>query len=346
MRIGNPLPTNLPQESRKAAKIFKGFVGTSNGLDGLIPTQVLRSAHGFAIFTVVKAGFLMSVRAGTGIVIARLSSGEWSAPSAIGTGGMGFGGQAGAEVTEFILVLNSKAAIRQFMSAGSITLGGNMSVALGPIGRNAEGSGALNTKGKLAAMYSYSKTKGAFAGISIEGSAIFERQDCNVKAYGSNVTSTALLSGQIDQPDFAMDLIQTLTSKAGGMTEYVDRNPRSSSDEFDRDFSHDPESNASWRESGRDSVTRNFESPPPSRGTYEFGDSNPFATAGKREEKSNMLKKRKAMAVYDFKPTEEGDLGFQKGDMIKIESKIDDDWWTGSIGMRKGIFPRNRVEPL
>lgn len=137
----------------------------------------------------------MSVRAGTGLVIARLPSGDWSAPSAIGTGGMGFGGQAGAEVTEFILVLNSRAAIRQFMSAGSITLGGNMSVALGPIGRNAEGSGSLNSKGKLAAMYSYSKTKGVFAGISVEGSAIVERQDCNVKVglFHSPLTLTTIL---------------------------------------------------------------------------------------------------------------------------------------------------------
>lgn len=57
-------------------------------------------------------------------------------------------------MTEFIVVLNSKAAVRQFMSAGSVSLGGNMSVAVGPLGRNAEGTGALNSKGQVAAMYS------------------------------------------------------------------------------------------------------------------------------------------------------------------------------------------------
>ncbi|PLW18410.1 hypothetical protein PCANC_08860 [Puccinia coronata f. sp. avenae] len=239
MRIGNPLPTSLPLECSKAARTFKSFVSPTDGIDGLIPSHVLRSAHGFAVFTVAKAGFLMSVRAGTGVVVARLSDGRWSPPSAIGTGGMGFGGQVGAEVAEFIIVLNSKSALTQFMSAGSITLGGNASLALGPIGRNAEGSGALNSKGKLAAMYSYSKTKGAFAGISVEGSAIFERQDCNVKAYGRGATATKILSGHIDIPLWAEDLLDILAARAGSYTEYIDQrspleSPRNTSFDNDR----------------------------------------------------------------------------------------------------------------
>lgn len=63
----------------------------------------MERAKGFAIFTVVKAGFLVSARAGSGIVIARLPDGTWSAPTAIGTAGVGFGGQAGAEVTDFLI---------------------------------------------------------------------------------------------------------------------------------------------------------------------------------------------------------------------------------------------------
>lgn len=67
-----------------------------------------------------------------------------------------------------------------------------MSIAMGPVGRNAEGSGALNTKGKVAAMYSYSKTKGLFGGVSVEGSVIVERSDANGKAYGTKVTAKQL----------------------------------------------------------------------------------------------------------------------------------------------------------
>ncbi|THH29706.1 hypothetical protein EUX98_g4485 [Antrodiella citrinella] len=216
MKLNTPLPQPLPKECQKASKIFRSFVdGANNGLDGIIPRSVLEGARGFAIFTVFKAGFLFSARAGSGVVIARLDDGTWSAPSAIGTAGVGFGGQAGAEMTDFLVVLNSRAAVRSFMSAGSITLGGNLSIAVGPLGRNGEATGSLNTGGKLAAMYSYSKTRGLFGGISLEGSVIMERQDANAIAYRSDVTARMLLSGSVDIPEWAGTLTQTLEDCTG-----------------------------------------------------------------------------------------------------------------------------------
>jgi lipid-binding SYLF domain-containing protein len=103
----------------------------NNGLDGVVPRSILERARGFAIFSVVKAGFIVSARAGSGVVIARLNDGcaspqhlrrehvadlhaAWSAPSAIGTAGMGVGTQAGAEVTDFLIVLNTRAALVSF----------------------------------------------------------------------------------------------------------------------------------------------------------------------------------------------------------------------------------------
>ncbi|KAH7875623.1 uncharacterized protein C8R40DRAFT_181664 [Lentinula edodes] len=197
MKLNSPLPQPLPKECAKAAKIFKSFVDSgNNGLDGVIPRHVLENAKGFAIFSVFKAGFLFSARAGSGIVIAKLPDGTWSAPSAIGTAGLGVGGQLGAEMTDFLVVLNSRSSIRSFMAAGSLTLGGNASIAVGPLGRNGEASGSLNSSGKVAAMYSYSKTRGLFGGISVEGSVIVERQDANIQAYeNDSVTAKLLLSG-------------------------------------------------------------------------------------------------------------------------------------------------------
>ncbi|KAJ7169511.1 hypothetical protein C8R46DRAFT_1089026 [Mycena filopes] len=216
MKLNSPLPQPLPKECIKAAKIFKSFVDTSNnGLDGVIPREVLENARGFAIFTIFKAGFLFSARAGTGIVIAKLADGTWSSPSAIGTAGLGVGGQLGAEMTDFLIVLNSRAAVKSFMASGSLTLGGNMSLAIGPLGRNGEAIGALNTSGKMAAMYSYSKTRGLFGGLSIEGSVIVERQDANVQAYGSKVTSKLLLGGAVPPPPWASALIKTLDACTG-----------------------------------------------------------------------------------------------------------------------------------
>lgn len=101
------------------------------------------------------------------------------------------------------------------MSAGSLTLGGNLSVAIGPLGRNGEASGALNTSGKVAAMYSYSKTRGLFGGVSIEGSVIVERQDANAQAYNADVTVKQLLSGAIPPPEWASPLIKTLEACTG-----------------------------------------------------------------------------------------------------------------------------------
>ncbi|KAI0075986.1 DUF500-domain-containing protein [Panus rudis PR-1116 ss-1] len=216
MKFNTPLPQPLPKECIKAAKIFKSFVDSgNNGLDGVIPRNILENAKGFAIFTIFKAGFLFSARAGSGVVIAKLEDGTWSAPSAIGTAGLGVGGQAGAEMTDFLVVLNSRSAVRQFMAAGSLTLGGNLSIAVGPLGRNGEAIGALNSSGKVAAMYSYSKTRGLFGGVSVEGSVIVERQDANAQAYHSDVTAKMLLSGAVPPPEWAMPLIKTLEACTG-----------------------------------------------------------------------------------------------------------------------------------
>ncbi|KAJ3549286.1 hypothetical protein NMY22_g938 [Coprinellus aureogranulatus] len=215
-KLSNPLPQPLAKECAKAAKIFKSFVDSgNNGLDGVIPRSILEQAKGFAIFTIVKAGFIFSARAGSGVVIAKLDDGTWSAPSAIGTAGLGFGGQAGAEMTDFLVVLNSRSAVRSFMAAGSLTFGGNMSIAIGPLGRNGEASGAVNTNGRVAAMYSYSKTRGLFGGVSLEGSVIVERQDANALAYDSPVTARMLLGGMVDPPEWAKPLIKTLEMCTG-----------------------------------------------------------------------------------------------------------------------------------
>jgi lipid-binding SYLF domain-containing protein len=83
----------------------------------------------------------------------------WSAPSAIGTAGVGAGGQIGVEVTDFVIILNTKDAVKAF-STGNVTLGGALSVAAGPMGRTGEVAGTVNN---FAAVYSYSKSKGMHA---------------------------------------------------------------------------------------------------------------------------------------------------------------------------------------
>ncbi len=133
--MGNPIPVNLEQECRKATKILNDFVDPVNGLDKIVPVSVLSKARGFAIFSVFRIGFLLSARAGSGVVVAKTDEGRWSAPAAIGIGGLGGGFNAGAEVTDFLIVLNSKSAVRSFMATGSLQLGGNLSVAVWTAGK-------------------------------------------------------------------------------------------------------------------------------------------------------------------------------------------------------------------
>ncbi|KAG1749643.1 uncharacterized protein EDB91DRAFT_1108833 [Suillus paluster] len=232
MKFNTPLPQTLPKECTKAAKIFSSFVDNkNNGLDGVIPWSVLENAKGFALFTVFKAGFVFSARAGTGIVIAKLDDGSWSAPSAIGSAGLGVGGQLGAEMTDFLIVLNSISAVKSFMSAGSLTLGGNVSIAMGPLGRNGEAIGSVSSSGKVAAMYSYSKTRGLFGGVSIEGSVIMERQDANLLAYKQDVTAKMLLTGAVPCPEWASPLVKTLEACTGlpGTRKWIDDRAREQS---------------------------------------------------------------------------------------------------------------------
>nr|CAG8581117.1 14395_t:CDS:10 [Entrophospora candida] len=229
--VNSPLPTDLAGECKKASKILNSFIDpvAAKGPDKVIPPNILQRAKGFAIFTVIKAGFLFSGRCGSGLVVARLENGSWSAPSAINIGGMGVGGQIGAELTDFVIVLNSKDAVKSFMNGGNVTLGGNLSgtyFAAGPVGRTAEGASSVSL-GNVAAIFSYSKTKGLFAGVSIEGSIIVERKDTNSKFYHSKVSAKELLSGKIPPPPQADILYRALNAKASrsnsyGETQYND----------------------------------------------------------------------------------------------------------------------------
>jgi lipid-binding SYLF domain-containing protein len=169
-----------------------------------IPPAVMRAAKGLAILTVTKAGFIGSGRGGSGVVVARTGNG-WSGPSAIGTGGLGVGFQAGVEISELVIVLNTPAAVEAFAKEGNVTLGGALGVAAGPVGRSAEGGVALQ-----AAMYSYSRTQGLFAGISLEGTVIGTRDEVNAAYYGKPVEARDILAGKVRPPASAQSLLAVL----------------------------------------------------------------------------------------------------------------------------------------
>jgi lipid-binding SYLF domain-containing protein len=170
-----------------------------------IPDRVLRNAKGLAILTVTKAGFIGSARGGSGIVVARTEKG-WSGPSAIGTGGIGVGFQAGVEITEFVIVLNTQDAVNAFSKGGNVTLGANLSAAVGPVGRTAEANVALQ-----AAMYTYTISQGLFAGVWLECTVIATRDEANAEYYGKPVAAKDILAGKVKPPAAEQKLLQVLS---------------------------------------------------------------------------------------------------------------------------------------
>ncbi|KAK6204788.1 uncharacterized protein RJT21DRAFT_137234 [Scheffersomyces amazonensis] len=235
MGINNPIPRSLKSESKKAAKVLASFIKPNQiaGADQIIPPRILKNAKGLAIITVLKAGFLFSGRAGSGVIVARLPDGSWSPPSAIVTAGAGVGGQIGAELTDFVFILNTKAAVDSFAQLGSVTLGTNISVAAGPLGRNAEAAGTASLK-SASAVFAYSKTKGLFAGVSLEGSAIVERREANRKFYGNNCKARNILAGQVEAPPACDTLMRVLESRV-----FNNRLPYEDDGDYDDDYYDD-----------------------------------------------------------------------------------------------------------
>jgi lipid-binding SYLF domain-containing protein len=182
----------------RSAQILRNFRAMP---ERQIPRSILRRARGLAVLSVLKAGFIFSGKGGDGIVVARTNSNHWSGPSFVGTGGAGWGLQIGAQVTEFVFVLNNRAAVRAFSRDGNVTLGADVSAAAGPVGRAVEASVA-----PTAAVYTYSRSRGLFAGVSLEGAVIATRKAANARYYGRPVRPADVLSGSVPPPPGANGL--------------------------------------------------------------------------------------------------------------------------------------------
>lgn len=185
----------------QATEIIKRF---KNLPEREIPQEILRDARGLAILTVVKGGFVWTAKIGSGVVVTRTAHG-WSGPSFIRTAGAGFGAQIGGEVTELVLVLNTPEAVKAFSGDGNVTLGGNLSVAAGPLGRSASASVT-----RKAAVYSYSRSQGLYAGASLEGTVISTHKKSNTRYYHREVSSQRILAGLIEPPAGAARLLSKL----------------------------------------------------------------------------------------------------------------------------------------
>ena len=157
-----------------------------------IPRQVFHDAKGLVVMWVIKAGFLIAGEGGDGLVVIRQGK-KWSHPSAISAAGAGVGFQAGGSSQDYVLLLNTEEAVRQFSQKGNYTSSAEVEGTAGPTGRElSAGVATVN-----APVYTYSFTKGLFGGVSLSGLGYGSADDTNENFYGQRLTPKEILDGKV-----------------------------------------------------------------------------------------------------------------------------------------------------
>ncbi len=147
-----------------------------------IPPALLNNAGGIAIIPgVIKAGFIVGGRYGTGILLLHDKDGGWSNPVFITLAGGSIGWQLGVESIDIILVFKSSRSVEGILK-GKFTLGADASVAAGPVGRQASAATDVQLKSEI---YSYSRSRGLFAGLALEGASMQVDDESNESFYGN-----------------------------------------------------------------------------------------------------------------------------------------------------------------
>jgi lipid-binding SYLF domain-containing protein len=175
------------EQSQKSAQVMREIMGAPDA----IPQKTLDGAKCVAVFPeVIKAAFVVGGRGGRGVASCRTSTG-WSAPAYFNLGGGSFGFQIGVESTDLVMLFMTDDGMNSLL-ASKFELGGDASVAAGPVGRQAGASTDLKLEAQI---LSYSRSKGAFAGIALKGAVIQQAKDDMRDVYGPDTTAKEVLSG-------------------------------------------------------------------------------------------------------------------------------------------------------
>jgi lipid-binding SYLF domain-containing protein len=171
-----------------------------------IPLDIAAKATCVAVIPGVKKGaFVVGGQYGQGLLTCRTAHG-WSAPVFIQIAGASFGFQAGGQSTDVVLVATNHDGFQHLLQ-DKVKLGGDVSVAAGPVGRD---STASTTALANAALLSYSRSKGIFAGIDLSGDVVNQNQDDTRKYYGKDLTYESILSGKVPTPMSAQHFVRTV----------------------------------------------------------------------------------------------------------------------------------------
>jgi lipid-binding SYLF domain-containing protein len=168
-------------EAKRVADATVVFNEIMDAGDSAIPSAILDKAEGIAVFpTTIKAGLVVGGQRGRGILSVRGESGTWSAPAFLTLTGGSVGLQIGAQATDLVLVIMNRRGLENLVR-NQFKVGADASVAAGPVGRDAQASTDIQMRAQI---LSYSRARGVFAGVTINGSTIRQDKDANRRFYG------------------------------------------------------------------------------------------------------------------------------------------------------------------
>jgi SH3 domain-containing YSC84-like protein 1 len=193
---------------QRSAEVFNEIMSTP---DKGIPSDLLNKAQCVVIIPGMKKGaFIVGGEFGKGFAECR-NNGSWTGPAAVKLTGGSFGFQIGGSSTDLVLLVMNQHGMTRLMG-DKFTLGADASAAAGPVGRTA----AAETDASMTAeILSWSRTKGAFAGVSLNGAAMQQDESENRKLYGRDVTNREIISGSVPAPTAASGLTAALNSYPG-----------------------------------------------------------------------------------------------------------------------------------
>ncbi len=178
--------------------------------DSGIPQEILSKAECVAVVpSMLKGGFIVGGKYGRGLASCRNPKG-WSAPAFFTVAGGSFGFQIGGQAVDLVMLIMNNDGMQRLLSS-KVSLGADASVAAGPVGRHAEG----NTDWKMRAqVLTYSRARGVFAGVSLNGAVMNQDKDSTREFYSHMVTFKALLTGEVEPPPAANSFLTTLAKWA------------------------------------------------------------------------------------------------------------------------------------
>jgi lipid-binding SYLF domain-containing protein len=181
-------PSDEARRVQEAATVFGEIMSAD---DQAIPRAILGKAEGIAIFPgTIKAGFILGGMRGRGIISARDGS-SWSAPAFLTLTGGSFGLQIGGQAADLVLVISERRGLETLVS-NQFKLGADIGVAAGPVGRDAQAATDLQMRAQI---LSYSRSRGLFAGVTVNGSTVRQDRDANQRFYGKPLDTKQIIFG-------------------------------------------------------------------------------------------------------------------------------------------------------